>query len=153
MLAALEGNQKSSFVCSISARKIRIWPNFHESANILSLMAKPKVNRIAQRPLSVDSLYKYNFMILETLEGTQKNSSVCSISDRKVRIWKKKRGGNYRCYGFKAAQYYTCFVFISRRHSLYTEIPYKGSLSFRLIYCIQNEFICNATFYILKDGV
>ena len=49
-------------------------------------MAKPKVNRIAQRPLSVGSLYKYNFMILETLEGTQKSSSVCSISARKVRI-------------------------------------------------------------------
>ena len=40
----------------------------------------------------------------------------------------------------------------SRRHSPYTEISYKGSLSFRLIYCIQNEFICNAAFYILKEG-
>ena len=43
--------------------------------------------------------------------------------------------------------------FNSRRHSPYTEIPYKGSLSFRLIYCIQIEFICNAAFYMLKDGV
>ena len=24
---------------------------------------------------------------------------------------------------------------------------------FRLIYCIQIEFICNAAFYMLKDGV
>ena len=45
------------------------------------------------------------------------------------------------------------WTLISRRHSPYTEIPYKGSLSFRLIYCIQIEFICHTAFYVLKDGV
>ena len=41
----------------------------------------------------------------------------------------------------------------SRRHSPYTENPYKGTLSFTLTYCIQIEFFYNATFYTLEDGV
>ena len=41
----------------------------------------------------------------------------------------------------------------SRRHSPYTENPYKGTLSFTLTYCIQIELFYNATFYTLEDGV
>ena len=41
----------------------------------------------------------------------------------------------------------------SRRHSPYTENPYKGTLSFTLTYCIQIEFFNNAAFYALEDGV
>ena len=44
-------------------------------------------------------------------------------------------------------------VFNSRRHSPYTENPYKGTLSFTLTYCIQIELFYNATFYTLEDGV
>ena len=85
MLAALEGNQKRSFVSSISTRKVGIRPKFYESANILSFIAKPLVNRIAELYLSVDSLYKHNFMILETLEGTPGVSRIAVKVKVKIR--------------------------------------------------------------------